>query len=425
MSSAIIINSKKSRLDFSNIRTLILGGYGWVVYNEGTAEPGDGYYRTGESIAVRYTQTAYVLPSSWNGVVNPNFFAKSLLSTPQVKENQVGEGETEYYYNFSSGDAAASFYRGLYDDDKFNELCAKSNITEAADLAEAQEIRLKIRSIIDEAYADFLDYDGTGTKAITINPNARVYEKGIVRDNASSVNEYNSVGDELVKVLYDNSRWRQRIIGSLLIELEDDWMYKIADWNGSKPYPTLNYGSMRFAYKIKTEAELNHGAVDNILLGRSRLAEVGSAYYYVENEDGNNAEDYVVYVQNGDMKLSEALDSRAPRKGIIIVDGDVIADQDFVGCIIATGDIKLEGSTYTAAPELIDVILKVLPGVGGYFDGTNVVDIGRHLGYNDGAHAKQPDEKEKGNLNSYEASDCINIANYRRSAAAQTETESE
>ena len=182
---------------------------------------------------------------------------------------------------------------------------------------------------------------------------------------------------------------------------------------------------MRFAYKIKTEAELNHGAVDNILLGRSRLAEVGSAYYYVENEDGNNAEDYVVYVQNGDMKLSEALDSRAPRKGIIIVDGDVIADQDFVGCIIATGDIKLEGSTYTAAPELIDVILKVLPGVGGYFDGTNVVDIGRHLGYNDGAHAKQPDEKEKGNLNSYEASDCINIANYRRSAAAQTETESE
>lgn len=425
MSSAIIINSKKSRLDFSNIRTLILGGYGWVVYNEGTAEPGDGYYRTGESIAVRYTQTAYVLPSSWNGVVNPNFFAKSLLSTPQVKKNQVGEGETEYYYNFSSGDAAASFYRGLYDDDKFNELCADSGITEAADLAEAQEIRLKIRSIIDEAYADFLDYDGTGTKAITINPNARVYEKGIVRDNASSVNEYNSVGDELVKVLYDNSRWRQRIIGSLLIELEDDWMYKIADWNGSKPYPTLNYGSMRFAYKIKTEAELDHGAVDNILLGRSRLAEVGSAYYYVENEDGNNAEDYVVYVQNGDMKLSEALDSRAPRKGIIIVDGDVIANQDFVGCIIATGDIKLDGSTYTAAPELIDVILKALPGVRGYFDGTNVVDIGRHLGYNDGAHAKQPDEKEKGNLNSYEASDCINIANYRRSAAAQTETESE
>lgn len=426
-SSAIIINSKKSRLDFSNIRTLILGGYGWVVYNEGTAEPGDeSYYRTGESIAVRYTQTAYVLPSSWNGVVNPNFFAKSLLNSSQpVIANPVGDGETEYYYNFSSGDAAASFYRGLYDDDKFNELCADSHITEAADLAEAQEIRSKIRSIIDEAYADFLDYDGTGTKAITINPNARVYEKGIVRDNASSVNEYNSVGDELVRVLYDNSRWRQRIIGSLLIELEDDWMYNIADWNGSKPYPTLNYGSMRFSYKIKTEAELNHGAVDNILLGRSRLADVGSAYYYVENEDGNNAEDYVVYVQNGDMKLSTTLDSRAPRKGIIIVDGDVIADQDFEGCIIATGDIKLEGGTYTAAPELIDVILKALPGVRGYFDGTNVIDIGKHIGYNDGAHAKQPDEKEKGNLNSYEASDCINIANYRRSATAQTETESE
>ena len=53
-SSAIIINSKKSKLDFSNIRTLILGGYGWVVYNEGSSDPGDeSYYRTGEYIAVR------------------------------------------------------------------------------------------------------------------------------------------------------------------------------------------------------------------------------------------------------------------------------------------------------------------------------------------------------------------------------------
>lgn len=426
-SSAIIINSKRSKLDFSNIKTLILGGYGWVVYNEGTAELGDeSYYRTGESIAVRYTQTAYVLPSSWNGIINNNFFAKKLLNQSQpVIANPVGDGQTEYYYNFASGDDAASFYRGLYDDDKFNELCADSGITGDDNLAEAQEIRNKIRSIIDEAYADFLDYDGTGTKAITINPNARVYEKGIVRDNASNVNDYNSVGDELVRVLYDNSRWRQKVVGSLLIELEDDWMYNADDWNGTKPFPTLNYGAMRFSYKIKTEAELNHGAVDNILLGRNRIAEVGSAYYYVEDETGCNSENYVVYVQNGDMKLSTTLDSRAPRRGIIIADGDVAVDEDFEGCIIATGDIKIEGGNYTAAPELIDTILKTLPGVRGYFDGTNVIELGKHGGYNDGAHAKQPDEKEKGDLNSYDASDCVNIANYRRSALPKTESESE
>ena len=126
--------------------------------------------------------------------------------------NPVDGGEIEYYYNFSSGDAAASFYLGLYDDDTFNELCSDAGITGAGNLAEAQVIRARIRRVIDEAYDDFLDYDGTGTKAITINSNARVYEKGIVRDNASGVNEYNSVGDELVRVLYDNSRWRQRII---------------------------------------------------------------------------------------------------------------------------------------------------------------------------------------------------------------------
>ena len=120
--------------------------------------------------------------------------------------NPVGAGQTEHYYNFVSGDAAASFYRGLYDDDEFDKLCGDCGITGEADLAEAQEIREKIRSIIDEAYASFLDYDGSGTKAVTINPNARVYEKGIVRDSASSVNSFNSVGDELVDTETENNR---------------------------------------------------------------------------------------------------------------------------------------------------------------------------------------------------------------------------
>ena len=425
-SSAIIINSRKSKLDFSNIRTLILGGYGWVVYNDGSDSGDEKYYRTGESIAVRYTQTAYVLPSSWNGVINANFFAKKLLSSSQpVIANSVGAGQTEYYYNFVSGDAAASFYRGLYDDDEFDKLCGDCGITGEADLAEAQEIREKIRSIIDEAYASFLDYDGSGTKAVTINPNARVFEKGIVRDSASSVNSFNSVGDELVRVLYDNSTQRQKIVGSLLIELEDDWMYNSSDWDGSKPFPTLNYGSMRFSYKIKSEAELNHGAVDNILLGKSKIAEIGSAYYYVDDENGNNAQDYMVFVrkvrQDEDKRLSTLLDSRAPRRGILIIDGDITVDQNFDGCIIATGDIKLEGTEYTAAPKLVDTILKTLPGVRGYFDGSNVIDIGRHDGYNNGTPARQPDEEESGDLNSYVASDCVNIANYRKSATPQTE----
>lgn len=421
-SSAIIINSKKSTLDFSSIRTLVLGGYGWVVYNEGTDAAGDeSYYRTGESIAVRYTQTAYVLPASWNGIIDTNFFAKGLLNSAQpVIANPLDDGVTEYYYNFKSGDAAASFYRALYDDELFAELCDSAHITESENLSAASDIRIRIRDIVNEAYAEFLNSSGSGP-AITINPSARVYEKGIIRDNATDVNEYNGVGDELVKVLYDNSRWRQTIIGSLLIELEDDWMYVEREWTPVTSHSPINYGSMRFSYKIKSEDELTRGAVDNILLGKGRIAEVGSAYYYVENEDGDNAEDYMVYVSKGDVRLSTTLDGRAPRKGILIVDGDVVADEDFTGCIIATGDIKVEGGTYTAAPELVENILKTLTGVRGYFDGSNVVDIGKHVGYNDGAHAKKPDEEEKGNLNSYQASDCINIANYRRSAASDAE----
>ena len=57
----------------------------------------------------------------------------------------------------------------------------------------------------------------------------------------------------------------------------------------------------------------------------------------------------------------------------------------------------------------------------GYFDGSNVIDIGKHDGYNNGTPARQPDAEENGDLNSYAASDCVNIANYRKTATPQTE----
>lgn len=406
-SSAIIVNSRNSKIDFTNIKTLVLGGYGWVIYDEGTADVGDEkYYRTGESIAIKYAQTAYILPESWNGIVNANFFGKNLLASEQVIENDLGDDRKEYFYNFSSGDNAAKFYRALYNDKLYNELCADAGITDAEALTEAHQIRSMIRMAVDTAYSEFL----VGS-SISINENARVYEKGIIRDNASSVNEYNGVGDELVKVLYANSVWRQKIVGSLLIELGNDWMYDASEWTPVTAHGPINYGSMRFSYKIKSEDELNKGAVDNILLGKDKIT--GNCFYYVEDESGNNANDYMVYVSAGDVEIN---DSFPCKKGIIIAKGAVNAKADFEGCIIATGNINIINGNYTARPELIETIMKNLPGVRGYFDGTSDVSVGMHTGYNDGAHTTSGDDTESGDLNRYQASDCVNIANYRRSA---------
>lgn len=72
-SSAIIINSRKSKLDFSNIRTLILGGYGWVVYNDGSDSGDEKYYRTRRVNRCKVYTDGICAASSWNGVLMPTF----------------------------------------------------------------------------------------------------------------------------------------------------------------------------------------------------------------------------------------------------------------------------------------------------------------------------------------------------------------
>ena len=56
----------------------------------------------------------------------------------------MGDDRKEYFYNFSSGDNAAKFYRALYNDKLYNELCADAGITDAEALTEAKKMGSKI-----------------------------------------------------------------------------------------------------------------------------------------------------------------------------------------------------------------------------------------------------------------------------------------
>lgn len=411
-SSAVIVNSKNSRLDLSGIKTLVLGGYGWVVYDEAN----NYFYRTGESIAIKDNQVAYIMPGAWSSsgtlVIPDNFFAKTLLGSPAYIAHIDGEGNQVYYYNFVSGDASASFFRALYSESEFLALCQDGGIT---DIPGARATRDHIRSRVDEAY---LAYLAEGAE-IRINPNARVYAKGIVRENADSIDEYNGIGDEKVKQLYYNSSHRYKLVGSLLIELSEDWNYVASEWTVTAG-KVLNYDNMRHSYEIRQAEDLSKGALENILLGADKI--FGTAYYYVEDESGNNAEDYLVFVRDGNVSVSEFPVIDGKRRGMIIARGSVTADADFEGSILALGDIYVTGGTYTADPSLIEEIMKKITGILGYFDGKSDVSYQRHDGYND-SHKTPAAEEETGNLNGYGPSDCVDIKNYRKSGYASGEDE--
>lgn len=405
-SSAIIINSKDSKLNLSSIKTLILGGYGWVRYNSST----NSYYRTGESIAVRYAQTAYMLPSAWSGTVDPSFFGSSLLeSSAPVITNYVSDLRgTEYYFNFSSGDAAATFYKALYDDSIYRTLCTAAVLDPNDD--SVKEIRAYFRNILDGAYKEFLG-SNPADFAIKINPLARVYEKGIIRDNSSNINSYNGVEDAFVMTLYANSKWRYNIINSTLIELSDDWNYIASEWTPVQAHDPIMYDSMRFSYKIKNANVLTKGAVENIVLGKDKID--GIYYHYIQDSTtGVNVTDYMVYVSN----MNCNIDSSFPcKKGIIICTGNVNVSCDFTGCILAFGDINVTGDkTYTANPELVESILRNVPGVRGYFDGVSSVEPGRHTVYNVGIAPGEEVLPGADELNIYKAEDCIKIEGYQK-----------
>lgn len=410
VSSAIIVNSQSTRLDLSSVKTLVLGGYGWVVYNEAA----NGYYRTGESIAIRDNQIAYLLPSDWpTGDLLNYFFGKCLLGMPMTISNveHIGtEDVTVLYYNFKSGDDASRFFRALFVDDEFDSLCTESGLTTEFEKQRAQAIRERIKQEVDATYTAYL----SGGAFVNVNPAARVYAKGIVRSDAEAttdtIKDYNSIGDDKVKQLYNNSTMRYRLVKSLLIELPDDWNYDSAQWTDAKiAGKVLNYGNMKYTYTINSPEDLNKAALENILIGKGKID--SNYFYYVEDEHGNNAKDYMVYVSNGDVTIS----TLPIRKGMVITTGNVNADADFEGSILALGNIGITGGNYTANPTMIEEIMENIPGILGYFDNRNNVTIGRHLGYNDGVVSSGDADDTDNSLSGYNPSDCVAIENYRKS----------
>lgn len=425
-SSAIILNGANSKLDFSNIKSLVLGGYGWVNYLENK------YYRTGESIAIKENQAIYSLLTEWNGVIPDYFFGKKLLSDAQVISNEEsdplmpGITRTVYYYDFKSGKAAAEFLKALYDDEIFKNCCSDSGITlddeNSYITMKAKETRQIIRNRADEVYNKYFTEH---LSDISINEYARIYASGGVWRNVSGgsiVDSYQSFSTAKIAQLYNISRTRYKIIKSFLIELSDDWNEYDSSWENPEG-KTISYDSMRHRYKINS-GTIGKPALENILLGKSFIdgmaCEVPKFYYEEKVDDVlgstqiSNKNDYMVCVVNNSanpFKVSNLAAYGAPHKGIIICSGDVIADADFEGSILAFGNIDAVKGNYVANPSLVEEIVNKLPQIIGYFDGE-----GAHIGvgYDDClTRFDVPAQTEENKAyTSYSPKDCVNITNY-------------
>lgn len=411
-SSAIIINSEDSVLDLSGVRNLVLKGYGWIKFNaEGS------YYRTGESIAIKGDQVAYILPDGWGDDVPVSFYAYALLDAAEVVDNgeTVESGLRQYYFKFSSAAYGASFFKSLFDDEEFDKICDARGIADEA-RATANQDREFFR---DQVLANYSTYfaeaeDGT-TLGIKINVDSRVYAPGIMfatgyidSTDAGNTGNYREFDSLTMDVFEDDCIDRYSIISGLLLEMPNDWHH--VDGYSDK---RVLYDNLKYSHVItETEVALTTKLTDNILKGK---AHINNDLYYYPDENGDSVPDngYFVYVtDDASMNLSTVCGMAGLNKGIIISTGNVYVDCNFTGSIIACGDIVASGAAYSADPELVEKILDELPGIVGYF--TNEDVYGGRISFNGLPQGVAPADDTEGDLDAISADDCIKIENYRK-----------
>ena len=388
-SSSVIINGSKSTVDFTGLKEMLLAGNAYInaaskndellQYNQlngitTTQNEEDTKLQTGESISVRRNQTAYLIPAecvksnSPYGATNPmtaneyealrsnangdhtkmvdfdrqiNDFGKSL------RELGVTDFTVTYYPVKNAGPMAYLFmqFQSTTDADQFFSTYydQKSQIEHYAKLQQnldlyttdtAKNHNLKLPGTLDE------DRDSSEEK--------KFYYNGNVILNDGSENAFRTAS-----LIHDS-------------DSEDTW--KDVCMESQDTFAALNH-VLREKYEQITEEQAQLDVYDNLIY------DMGSVNHTVEHivapgkerkfiTQGadpvvavvvNNKEGNPYHIDSTTIRQTvNAKDSSGPKEGdlcFVIASGDVVVDTDFVGTIIAKGDITIAQSGIEIKPD--------------------------------------------------------------------------
>lgn len=391
-SSSVIVNGSKSTVDFTGLKEMLLAGNAYInaaskndellQYNQlngiaTTTNEEDTKLQTGESISVRRNQTAYLVPaecinsSSPYGATNPmtateyealrsnsnGDHTKMVNFDHEISQlgkslRQLGaEDFTVTYYpvknagpmaylfmQFNSTADADNFFSTYYDQNNQMEHYAK--LEQNLDLYTStttngvKNRNLKLPGTLDE------DRDSSETK--------KFYYNGNVILNDGSGNAFRTAS-----LIHDSAS-------------EDTW--KDISIKAQDTFAALNH-ILREQYDQVTEEQAQLDVYDNLIY------DIGSVNHTVKNIIApgkerafitrgakpvvavvtNNKDGNAYHIDSTTIKQTvNAKDSGGPREGdlcFVIATGDVVVETDFVGTIIAKGDITINQSGIEIKPD--------------------------------------------------------------------------
>jgi len=381
-SSAIIVNGKGAKVDLSNISTLVLGGRAYIDFALGTTAP----YMTGESLALKGDQEAYLVPGSFitstetkKAMSNPypssknsatlisvtadNFFGYQYLDVTNPYTKVTAKDQVYVYLNFSSKTASASYFKAILNDNVFDALC--QNIKSNATVYQAyQDTRNYMKSIIQINMGQLSQkiVNPTSTQVYTNGSlmNADFGTNPVLDVNSSdyTISGNTSTTNDAFALNAMDLSSRYSLISRILYSPS---MYKMSGVNIEMDASGNPIRDILHSYDVANDIIINGKDIDISGMGSNVYDNIINSSYLEAHGYYKNATpigiDNVMYVYNGDVIVN---DSTFPgvKGGVIIASGTVKIEKNFKGIIIAgvkiyvtqdvTIDSGISGSTVDA-----------------------------------------------------------------------------
>lgn len=384
-SSAIIVNGSKADITVNPASKLFLAGRAYInIGLDGIVD-----YVTGESVALKGNQQAYLVPSEWmiSGKTNPcedsaySAFATNVSglvdsskipgtlsalldpSEPFVSKRARSGGIYWFiYFNFKDSDSVVTYIK--------NAAAGAYDVNGAA-----------ISSVIKSNDSTILE-----TRNVNVVTGNAITSGAVSASNGSSVNVSGSFRtSEITMTSHNNYENRYELMKHLLVSVpDDDIVYDKRTANG-RTYDLQVFSN-----------DLTDNYIDKSLLQSAPYKNVDEIVTY----DGESCR--VIYMDNegsGEYTYNDV--SSMPV--IIVCTGDVVIESGFRGLVVSFGKITVKRSAVmTADPVLVDKILSsaIFSGAG--------VKVGEVFRYYKSSTSSME------NMDAIQYSDVIRYENWRK-----------
>jgi len=400
-SSAIIVNGKAAKVDLSNISTLVLGGRAYIDFQPSTAAT----YMTGESLALKGDQEAYLVPGSLitdtvtnKSATNPysfskesttsinitpdNFFGYQYLDASNPYTKVTVSNQVYVYLNFSSKVNSASYFKAILNDTVFNQLSLsiKSNAT----VYQAyQDTRNYMKSILQMNLGQLLQTSIVNTST------AQIYTNGSLMNADFGTKSISDVSSKDYSIT-DNTSATKDAFAINAMDLSSRYSLITRTLYSPSMYKTTNGAIERDAsgnlirdilhsYDIANDIIINGKDIDISGMGDDVYANIINSTYL--NEHNHYSRAYgsnVMYVQKGNVIVNNdsTNDLAGFTGGVIVASGTVTVEKDFQGLIIAgekiyiNNNVKIDGGI---SGSTVDAFLKSDAEMKKYFNVWNSV----------------------------------------------------